>query len=358
LTRGRLRRLIEAVRIETAEPGTAGFEGWVTRWYAPWCEAYEAGLAAGRRDPVLLTAPDRLAMLREPVATERRLILAAVADSEAVVGGVRVDLPLTDNRSLCWFELAVSPSARRCGVGTALLHAVRDLAVATGRTLLMTEVERPVDAAAGTWPGTAFAVRFGFTLGLASVRRALALPVDGRRAEALRRDAARTADGYSVVCFSGPVRAQDRDRMAALKARMSIDAPLDELDYEPEAWDADRVLEQERVVAAMGGTKWTAVAVAPDGQWAGFTDLVWTPNDPGRLHQWDTLVLREHRGHRLGLLLKLAALERATAGAPQARVVTTENAASNAHMIAINEAIGFRPTEVYEEWQAPVSQLA
>jgi len=31
--------------------------------------------------------------------------------------------------------------------------------------------------------------------------------------------------------------------------------------------------------------------------------------------------------------------------------VTTWNAASNAHMIAINEAMGFRPIDLWCDWQ-------
>ena len=346
------------MRIERAEAGDESFEQWICRWYEPWCEAYEAGLSHGREDPVLLKRADRLAMLRGPVHTERRFLLAAVSDAGDVVGGARVDLPMVDNVRLCWLELSVPPTQRRRGYGTALLHAVRDLSVAHGRTSLLTGVERPSSAPRATWPGSAFVARRGLTLRLESVRRDLRLPVDPHRIEGLRRDAAASADGYRIETFQGPVRPEERDQMAALKARMSTDAPLGDLDYDPETWDAERVVEQEQQFASMGGTWWTSVARAPDGAWAGFTQLLWSPNEPARLYQEDTLVLREHRGHRLGLLMKLATLERATAEAPQARVVTTENATSNSHMIAINEAMGFRATEIVEEWQADVSALA
>lgn len=346
------------MRIETVEAGSESFEQWVSRWYEPWCEAYEAGLSHGREDPVIIARQDRLAMLRGPMHTERRFLLAAVDDAGEVVGAARADLPMVDNVRLCWFELSVPPAQRRRGFGTALLDAVRDLSVGHGRTSLLTEVERPSSEPRATWPGSAFVARRGLTLRLESVRRDLPLPVDRDRIERLRRDAAASADGYRIETFPGPVRPEDREQMAALKARMTTDAPLGDLDYDPEMWDAGRVVEQEEQFASMGGTWWTSVARAADGAWAGFTQLLWSPNEPGRLYQEDTLVLREHRGHRLGLLMKLATLERATADAPQARVVTTGNAASNTHMIAINEAMGFRATEVVEEWQADVSQLA
>jgi hypothetical protein len=57
--------------------------------------------------------------------------------------------------------------------------------------------------------------------------------------------------------------------------------------------------------------------------------------------QWDTIVRREDRGHRLGMLLKLAnlaALEEQMPGHPS---VLTWNAEENRPMLGVNEAIGF-----------------
>lgn len=63
--------------------------------------------------------------------------------------------------------------------------------------------------------------------------------------------------------------------------------------------------------------------------------------------QDDTIVLVEHRGHRLGMLLKaanLAQLERLRPGHPS---IVTYNAEENRHMLTVNEALGFEPF-VYE----------
>ena len=344
------------VRIETAEAGRPGFDDWVGRWYDGWCDAVEAGLSAGRDDPVYRTRDERLASLRTPMASVRRHLLAAV-HGDAVVGAARVELPMTDNLTLAGVDVIVPPHVRGRGHGTALLQAARDLAEEGGRKSLLAELDRPAASGADDWPGSSFARRHGFTMRLESIRRDLPLPLDPEHADRLRHEARPHARGYRIECFAGHVAAQDRDRMAALKARMTTDAPLGELDYETERWDAARVLEQEDEAEAMGMTWWTAVALAPDGAWAGFTQLAGSAPEPRRLHQWDTLVLREHRGHRLGLLLKLEALDRAVRERPQARVVTTWNAASNTPMIAINEAIGYTAVEITEEWQADLDGL-
>jgi hypothetical protein len=58
--------------------------------------------------------------------------------------------------------------------------------------------------------------------------------------------------------------------------------------------------------------------------------------------QYATLVRREFRGHRLGMLVKianLAQLERVDPGHPS---ILTFNAEENRHMLDVNEALGFR----------------
>jgi hypothetical protein len=60
-----------------------------------------------------------------------------------------------------------------------------------------------------------------------------------------------------------------------------------------------------------------------------------------------TAVARPHRGHRLGLRLKLAMLDRLALQEPQLTRIMTGNTAGNDHMIAINEQLGFR---VLDRW--------
>ena len=69
------------------------------------------------------------------------------------------------------------------------------------------------------------------------------------------------------------------------------------------------------------------------------------------MYQGDTLVLREHRGHGLGMLTKIAVLDALATVRPDAERIHTWNAQENAHMLAINVALGFRQTSVDAEWQ-------
>ncbi len=63
------------------------------------------------------------------------------------------------------------------------------------------------------------------------------------------------------------------------------------------------------------------------------------------------MVLAGHRGHRLGLLVKVVMLEWLTEAEPAIRRILTGNAGANAHMIAINERLGFAVVDTYRSWE-------
>lgn len=334
--------------VVTARTGTPELAPWLERWFPPWHDALDAGLAAGRPHPTLWTAAERLVVLRRDETSRASVVLVAV-DQDEVVGAARVDLPLLDNLTLAEVLVAVPPAHRRRGVGTALMARLRRTAAAEGRTSLLAVTERP--AWLDAWPGELFAADQGLTLRQRNLRRDLALPVPGERTAALLAEAALASRDYCVRTWEGPT--PDPARHAVLAGRMTTDAPMGELEYEPESWDADRVLANEARIAAQGRRWWTSVAVDDAGTWVGLSEMGWASEQPDALYQWDTIVLREHRGHRLGMALKLATLAAATSAVPVARRVHTWNAESNAPMIALNEALGFEVTEVLGEWQGP-----
>jgi GNAT superfamily N-acetyltransferase len=64
-----------------------------------------------------------------------------------------------------------------------------------------------------------------------------------------------------------------------------------------------------------------------------------------------TVVHPEHRGHRLGLAVKLANVDVLARQAPDVRVIVTGNAAVNAPMIAVNDMLGFEVAGEGHFWQ-------
>ncbi len=64
-----------------------------------------------------------------------------------------------------------------------------------------------------------------------------------------------------------------------------------------------------------------------------------------------TVVHPLHRGHRLGLAVKLANLDFLAEQAPAVRLIVTGNAQTNAPMIAVNDMLGFEVAGVGMFWQ-------
>jgi RimJ/RimL family protein N-acetyltransferase len=84
--------------------------------------------------------------------------------------------------------------------------------------------------------------------------------------------------------------------------------------------------------------------------------VAWTAIGGDRQLDWFawqgiTIVEPRHRGHRLGALVKVANLRWVRAADPALRVIDTFNAEANTYMIAINEAMGFRPLYAWQAWQ-------
>lgn len=251
-------------------------------------------------------------------------------DDGVAVGGAWVSFPQQDNRTLAYLHVFVVPERRRRGHGTALLAAVERLAAERGRAHGFAEASWAADADDG--PGVAFARRHGYAVDLLDAIRALDLPAEVVPAP--------WRDGYTPVVWRRCPE-QWLDQYAVLRGLILAEAPSGEVGLEPEHFDAERVRHEEARWAEQGRTGQTVAALAPDGTLAGHTQLV-VPDHGDTAYQWDTLVLRAHRGHGLGLAMKAAALEEAADLLEGRSRVTTWNAASNAPMIAVNEALGYR----------------
>jgi GNAT superfamily N-acetyltransferase len=286
---------------------------------------------------------------------------AGTAGIPVVVGELR--LPLLDNADNAVVNVRTRPAFRQRGHGTAMLHHLAERARAQGRTRLIGDIAEPMplDVAEGQSvappPGVVFAANAGARPVTSEVRRVLQLgELDDAELARLQEDAAAHSADYSLIQWEGRASAEIVDDLVVLHSRMTIDAPLEELDWEPEQWTQDRYREREQRVIASGQVCLsTAARHNPSGQIVALTDIGLTVAQTDIAYQWATIVLPSHRGHRLGMLVKLANLEFVRTSRPHVQTLNTWNAAINDHMVAINEAIGFRPVERWREWQLELS---
>jgi RimJ/RimL family protein N-acetyltransferase len=164
-------------------------------------------------------------------------------------------------------------------------------------------------------------------------------------------DARSRAAGYELVGWRGATPDEHLGDLAVLVARMSTDPPLGDLVWEPEAADPVRLRAREVVMDDRGYRRWTTAARPIGGPLVGFTQIIARASQHEDADQGDTIVLTEHRGHRLGALMKQANLALVRADLPALRRVWTWNAAENAPMVAVNEAMGFRRHRNWYECQ-------
>jgi GNAT superfamily N-acetyltransferase len=268
----------------------------------------------------------------------------ASSDSGDPVGCYLLMLPERENKTVANSELMVAPERRRTGSGTALLAHCANRARAAGRTRLL------ASAPDGT-AGSAFAKVMGASAGIEQVLRTM--PVDASlpdRLAALRADAQPHAAGYDMLSWALPSPSDHLAQLAELHQVMA-DAPRD-AGIEPTDWDADRIQNMERAIMATGAKYYTVVARhGATGQFVAITQMAVDPQLPDWGAQQITAVRPEHRGHRLGLLVKIAMLDLLADREPAVRRILTGNAGENHHMIAINELLGYRITETSRIWE-------
>jgi GNAT superfamily N-acetyltransferase len=269
-------------------------------------------------------------------------------DSGKAVGCCNVTLPQRDNREVAFCQVMVTPERRRSGIGSALLAHCADNARQAGRTRLRSMV---VDGSAGE----PFARAEGATGGIDEVMRTMDIDagLPARLAE-LRSAALPHADGYEMLSWQAPTPEEHLSQLVDLH-RIFADAPRDE-GMDPMVMDVDRIRSMEDTMLAVGVNRYTVVARhSADGQLAALTEIATEPETPGWGFQLLTSVRREHRGHRLGLLVKIAMLELLAEREPGLRHIFTGNAGANEHMIAINVQLGYREAAVIRSWELDLS---
>lgn len=276
--------------------------------------------------------------------------LAAVKDGE-VVGQCQMVLPQLDNRHVAFAGPLVRPAHRRRGIGSALLGAAVERARTEGRTTLIADATRPPGADSSE--GWDFLRRRGFEPGITDVHRVMPIPVAAEQLDAWSSTAEPYHVDYRLVSVQGAVPDELVDGFCTLQAAFNSEAPMGELAMEPEVWNEERLRANEQRRERQGTWTDTTFAIAPDGTAAGMTELEVTGDGLGNCLQGGTLVLPEHRGHRLGMALKVANLRllQSRGEALSTTMIHSWNAEVNDQMGAINAALGFAAVEIVEEMQ-------
>lgn len=295
------------------------------------------------------------------------------APTTGALAMAEVVYPVSDNTHLAYLWVVVHPDHRRQGIGVQLYDlAARELAT-SGRTTLQTWSDHhPYEGADGLMaksgvgtlgpddPYARWIAARGFTLEQTESHSILTIPAESddaaswwARVDSIREQAAsRAGSGYRAVQWSGATPVEWRGNYAELRARMSVDIPSAGMDSKEEKWDADRVARRDERFAKKGmESAFSAILHVPSGRLVAYTEVVWPKHRPSGVWQEDTFVHGEHRGRRLGALVKTLNLELLRQKNPEAQRIHTWNAGENNYMLAINHELGFEPHAVGAGWQ-------
>ncbi|MCU1508067.1 MAG: family N-acetyltransferase [Glaciihabitans sp.] len=290
----------------------------------------------------------------------KRMLVARV--ERTIVGIAVYETTRADGFHTAWVTAQVLPAFRRRGIGTALADAAEQLGRDAGMANLVVytvskdgpgpRLQSPTGF--GSVPRDNDEVRFLLARGyeLAQVERGsrIALPVPGL---AERLAAARAASGpdFAVHTWTDHTPERWREDIAVLLTRMSTDEPKGALQEPEDPWTVERLLEAEAREDSSPRTRLTVAAEhLPSGQLVGFSELTVPAELDRSVGQESTLVLREHRGHRLGMLLKVANFDHLQRVRPGHPSIYTFNAEENRFMLSVNEAVGFVPFGYEGAW--------
>ncbi|NYF11280.1 GNAT superfamily N-acetyltransferase [Leifsonia sp. AK011] len=313
-------------------------------------------------DDLALVAEEELPAWHDPFAP-RHAILARVEGR--VVGSGIYEYSTEGSASVAWLTVQVLPDKRDQGIGSALLERLEERAIADSRTTVQGfSLARDLEGERLS-PPTGFgsvsiadeSVRFllnrGWSLEQVDRGSRLRLPLDATVTAELLAEARERATGeYRLHHYIDHTPERWLHDMAVLHTRMSTDAPAGGLDATEDTWTVERLTHDEAAYSSNPRTQVVTVAEhVPSGRLVGFTSISVPPDSRRPARQDDTIVLPEHRGHRLGVLLKVANARYLEEVAPGHPSIVTFNAEENRPMLSVNEALGFERFTSIGSWK-------
>ncbi|PKH43575.1 hypothetical protein SAMN05192575_10437 [Nocardioides alpinus] len=278
---------------------------------------------------------------------ERAVTLLAAIDGREMVGAGLLVRPLRENFHTATAFAYTRPDRTREGTGRRLVRELEVIAAGDGRTTIQSEAYLPPG---GSGAAEAFATAMAYEVASRESIKELAVSDYRARREALLAEAA-AADGYRIITFDTVCPEDHLESFGRLLGMLMSEVPLGDLDLEASEWTPDRIRAAEQRQVGIGRHVQTSMAIAPDGSVAGVSDVRIDDTDHEHGQVGITIVDPAHRGHRLGLALKLATHDLVLAAHPSLVSVDTSNAEVNTWMNAVNEALGYRTIETLLELQ-------
>ncbi|HLZ96153.1 MAG TPA: GNAT family N-acetyltransferase [Candidatus Dormibacteraeota bacterium] len=255
------------------------------------------------------------------------------------------------NRHLMGASWAVAAGHRRKGIGSMWLPIALRLMERHGCTLLTLGSEEE--------SGHAFLRTVGAQPKLTD--RESRLQLDGVDWDMVARwaaeGAARNPD-TTLEIVDGRMPESEWEDYSKQASRLLNLVPTEDLDIGEIVITPPVLAEWYDAIDRAGESLHTVITREPDGTISAMTDVKWAAHTPAVVHQQFTGVDPSARGRGLGKWTKATMLQHVRRLHPEARYVSTWNAASNAAMLGINNALGFRLHRMSTEYQITRDDLA
>jgi GNAT superfamily N-acetyltransferase len=244
-------------------------------------------------------------------------------------------------------EVFVHPDLRRRGLGRQLVAVAARRAYLEGFSSIGVEV-------IGATPAIAFYESLGFEKEYVEARSVLALSkVDW---EALGRMAGGISDGYRVEYHPGGPPEELLE--AYSQAKLEAQDEDEDLDLAPRSSDPQRLRDSLNTLHKRGLKPYIVLAIhESSGVVAGLTEVVVPAQHPERADQYDTIVVRDHRGYGIDRAIKARMLFELRTAEPGLLEVQTWNAQNNESMLKVNAELGYQSDRDWYEYGADVAQL-
>lgn len=266
-------------------------------------------------------------------------------DGGALVCAGFTNYSTADNLDLIAVHVSTDPERTGRGYGSEMLGHLVERAHELRRHTLVSRSWVPFEERTDH-RYLQFATRHDFAVANVEVRRLLDLPVASARIDAWIAASAPLHTDYRVSTHIGKVPSDLVPSLCHVMNQLGVEAPSGDIELEPRGITPEIFAAREQRAAEADKVMLLALALDADDRLVGFTNLSIPGHEDEVAYQYGTLVLREHRGHRLGMAMKAASLHLLQERFTDRTYIDTINAEQNGPMVGINEEIGFRPVEL------------
>lgn len=255
------------------------------------------------------------------------------------------------NKHLFWADLYVRPEHRRRGIGASWLPLLVELMDANGCSVVGIGAE---DA-----PGHAFLKWMGAEPKLSGAENRLKIAdVDWKKVERWINEGPKRSPQTKLQIYDGPLPELMWDDFSPQFSRMLNTIPFEGLEHGEIVITPDHMRDWYARMAISDEHLHTILTREADGSISAITETAMAPHRPTIIEQRFTGVQPEARGRGLGKWIKAAMLRHLHELYPEAQWLVTDNAGSNAPMLAINKSLGFKQFRAATEYQIGRDGLA